>query len=384
MNMEKNTEEKKTAFLNRGSGAEAHGEYDIVLRGITHFFGSNEVLKDVSLSIRRGEFFGILGPSGSGKTTTMRIIGGFVIPTAGEVYLQKELMGRTPAYSRNTTMVFQHLALFPHMKVFDNLAYGLKIRRVTKSEIKTRVKKVLEVVHLEGFEDRYPKQLSGGQQQRVALARALIVEPSVVLFDEPLGSLDLKLRREMQIEIKNIQRRLGTTFIYVTHDQQEALNMCDRIAILNEGRIEQIGTAEEIYERPHTRFVADFIGDINFLDGTIAARDGKRATIESNGITFKAEAEENMQTGTPITLCIRPERILMGDSARGCDTIHSGRIINIVYSGAVRRCIVQLPNSSILKVDLDAKVTADYRVGNETNVGWHTGDEVLLSSSGPE
>jgi spermidine/putrescine transport system ATP-binding protein len=188
----------------------------------------------------------------------------------------------------------------------------------------------------------------------------------------------------MQIEIKNIQRRLGTTFIYVTHDQQEALNMCDRIAILNEGRIEQIGTAEEIYERPHTRFVADFIGDINFLDGKIAARDGKHATIESNGITFKAEAEENMQTGTPITLCIRPERILMGDSAGGCDTIHSGRIINIVYSGAVRRCIVQLPNSSILKVDLDAKVTADYRVGDETNVGWHTGDEVLLSSSGPE
>jgi spermidine/putrescine transport system ATP-binding protein len=363
-----------------GVGIETGGPYDVVLRNITHSFGSNTVLKDISLAIRRREFFGILGPSGSGKTTTMRIIGGFVIPTAGEVYLQNELMGSSPPYSRNTTMVFQHLALFPHMKVFDNLAYGLKVRRVKKEEIKIRVKKVLEVVHLEGFGNRYPKQLSGGQQQRVALARALIVEPSVVLFDEPLGSLDLKLRREMQIEIKNIQRRLGTTFIYVTHDQQEALNMCDRIAILNEGRIEQIGTAEEIYERPKTRFVADFIGDINFMDGKVSTIEGKKLTVESDGLSLKAVTESVVQAGSFVTLCIRPERILMGDDTRKCDTVISGKITNIVYTGAIRRCIVKLTNGSMIKVDLDAKVTADFRVDDETNIGWFNGDEVLLSN----
>jgi spermidine/putrescine transport system ATP-binding protein len=376
-----NTENNPTIDGNGGTTNRTswEGEHDVVLSGITHYFGSNRVLDNVSLSIRKGEFFGILGPSGSGKTTTMRIIGGFIIPAAGDVYLQNELMGRKPAYSRNTTMVFQHLALFPHMNVFNNLAYGLKIRRVARDEIQARVKKVLGVVHLEGFEDRYPKKLSGGQQQRVALARALIVEPSVVLFDEPLGSLDLKLRREMQIEIKNIQRRLGTTFIYVTHDQQEALNMCDRIAILNEGRIEQIGTAEEIYERPRTRFVADFIGDINFLDGMIVALDGNTVTVDSHGISLKAEARGELQTGNSVALCIRPERIMIGKNAESCHTSHPARIMNMIYSGAVRRCIVRLPNDALIKVDLDAKSTAGVSVGDETKVGWYRGDEVLLA-----
>jgi spermidine/putrescine transport system ATP-binding protein len=360
------------------------GRYDVVLCNISHFFGRNQVLNDISLSIRKGEFFGVLGPSGSGKTTTMRIIGGFVIPTAGEVYLENERMGRRPAYRRNTTMVFQHLALFPHMTVFANLAYGLKIRRVFKEEIEARVNRVLEVVHLEGFEDRYPRQLSGGQQQRVALARALILEPSVVLFDEPLGSLDLKLRREMQIEIKNIQRRLGTTFIYVTHDQQEALNMCDRIAIINEGRIEQVGTAEEIYERPQTRFVADFIGDTNFMKGKVVERRGTIATIESDGLHFRAEDKQQFHAGDSVLLCIRPERIQLGQSTKGYDTVHPARITDLIYSGAVRRCMVQLSNGSRLKADLDAKETEDVRVGDETMVGWYARDGALLAEGDPE
>lgn len=355
------------------------GGYDVVLRNISHFFGRNQVLREVSLSVRRREFFGILGPSGSGKTTTMRIIGGFIIPTAGEVLLQNEPMGRRPAYRRNTTMVFQHLALFPHMTVFDNLGYGLKLRRVSKAEIEARVARALGVVHLVGLEERYPKHLSGGQQQRVALARALIVEPSVVLFDEPLGSLDLKLRREMQIEIKNIQRRLGTTFIYVTHDQQEALNMCDRIAIMNEGKIEQVGTAEAIYERPRTRFVADFIGDTNFLDGWVVAKDNMTATIESNGLSFRAGGAGEFHVGGPVALCIRPERIMIGESARGCDTLHPARIIDLIYSGAMRRCMVELSNKVRLKADLDAKATADFRVGDETSVGWYAKDGALLA-----
>jgi len=355
-------------------------QYDCMLRSISHYFGPNQVLHDVSLSIHKGEFFGILGPSGSGKTTTMRIIGGFIIPDAGEVYLQNELMGRRPAYRRNTTMVFQHLALFPHMTVFTNLAYGLKIRKLPAKEIKTRVAGALEVVHLKGLGKRYPKQLSGGQQQRVALARALILEPSVVLFDEPLGSLDLKLRRDMQIEIKNIQRRLGTTFIYVTHDQQEALNMCDRIAIMNEGKIEQIGTAEEIYERPRTRFIADFIGDTNFLDGKVCAHKGNTSTIEANGLVFHAKDESRFEVGEAVTLCTRPERILIGESASECDTLHPAHIVNLIYSGPIRRCIVALPNGVQLKADLDAKATADFRVGDETQIGWLVKDASLLAS----
>jgi len=352
---------------------------DCVLSNISHFFGNNKVLHDISLTIKKGEFFGILGPSGSGKTTTMRVISGFLIPDKGDVYLQNELMGRRPAYRRNTTMVFQHLALFPHMTVFKNLAYGLKIRKLPIKEIESKVAKVLEVVHLEGLEKRYPKQLSGGQQQRVALARALIMEPAVVLFDEPLGSLDLKLRREMQIEIKNIQRRLGTTFIYVTHDQQEALNMCDRIAIMNAGKVEQIGTAEEIYDRPRTRFIADFIGDMNFFDGRIETCKENVSTVVADGLLFHAKSEDRFEVDNAVTLCIRPERVWIGESADECDTQFPALIKNLIYSGSVRRCIIELSNGIQLKADLDAKATADFRVGDQTRIGWFVKDASLLA-----
>jgi len=354
--------------------------YDCVLRNISHHFGPNQVLHDVSFSIQKGEFFGILGPSGSGKTTTMRIIGGFIIPDVGEVYLQNELMGRRPAYRRNTTMVFQHLALFPHMTVSANLAYGLKIRKLPAKKIKSRVANALEVVHLNGLDERYPKHLSGGQQQRVALARALILEPSVVLFDEPLGSLDLKLRREMQLEIKSIQRRLGTTFIYVTHDQQEALNLCDRIAIMNQGKIEQIGTAEEIYEQPRTRFIADFIGDTNFIDGKICMHEESVSTIEADTLICHAKQTDRFDLGEAVTLCIRPERILLGASSDECDPQHPALIINLIYSGPVRRCIVELPNRVRLKADLDAKTSTDFRLGDETQMGWFAKDATLLAT----
>ena len=358
-------------------------QYDCVLHNISHYFGRNQVLHNVSLSIKKGEFFGILGPSGSGKTTTMRIIGGFIVPYVGDVYLQSELMGRRPAYYRNTTMVFQHLALFPHMTVFANLAYGLKIRKLSVKEIKARVAEALEVVHLGGLGKRYPKQLSGGQQQRVALARALILEPGVVLFDEPLGSLDLKLRREMQIEIKNIQNRQGTTFIYVTHDQQEALNMCDRIAIINKGKIEQVGTAEEIYEHPRTKFVADFIGDTNFFDGKIYSRKENILTIEANRLIFHTKDENRFEVGDEVSLSIRPERITIGENTSKCDTLYSAHIINLIYSGPIRRCIVELSNGVRLKADLDAKATADFRVGDETQIGWFIKDTALLATENP-
>ena len=350
----------------------------VMLREVSHFFGENQVLKDVTLRIKRSEFFGFLGPSGSGKTTILRTIGGFVIPTIGEVCIDGKPMGRQPPYRRNTTMVFQHLALFPHMTVFNNLSYGLKIRRTSRTDIKLKVARALETVQLAGFANRYPRELSGGQQQRVALARALILEPSVVLFDEPLGSLDLKLRREMQIEIKALQQQLKKTFIYVTHDQQEALAMCDRIAIVNAGQIEQIGTAEEIYERPRTRFVADFIGDTNFLDGKIIAKDGSQATIESDGIRIIARDEERFGLGEVVGLCIRPERVVAGQSAADCEVHFEGRLLQMIYAGGMRRCIMQMGQKAVFKADLDARVTADLKIGDPIEVGWDIEDAYLV------
>jgi len=361
------------------SPSAALGDCDVVLQDVSHFYGRNQVLRDVSLSICKGEFFGILGPSGSGKTTTLRTIGGFIIPTSGDIYIQGELMGRRPPYRRNTSMVFQHLALFPHMTVFDNLAYGLKLRHVPSGEIQRKISGVLDVVHLLGLEKRHPKQLSGGQQQRVALARALILEPAVVLFDEPLGSLDLKLRREMEIEVKNIQRRLGKTFVYVTHDQQEALIMCDRIAIMCDGRVVQIGTAEEIYERPASRFVADFIGDTNLLDGQVVAKDGVTATVECGGLQMRAMDGEWFQVGDLVAVSIRPERIVVGPGAVGCGQAFAAQILETIYTGAIRRCLLQLPNGARLKVDADAKVASELHSGDEVGVGWAAQDAYVLS-----
>jgi ABC-type Fe3+/spermidine/putrescine transport system ATPase subunit len=377
--MDGTTVDVMTGKTQVAEGAEQSEAYDVVLRGISHFFGRNQVLDDVNLAVGRGQFFGILGPSGSGKTTTLRIIGGFVIPTAGDVYIQNERMGNRPPYRRNTTMVFQHLALFPHMTVFNNLAYGLKLHHVPRDQIKTRVTRALEVVHLAGFEARWPKQLSGGQQQRVALARALVLEPSVVLFDEPLGSLDLKLRREMQIELKTIQRRLGTTFVYVTHDQQEAIAMCDQIAVMNEGQVVQVGSAEEIYAQPRTRFIAEFIGDINFLDGQVLACDGRVTTIESAGLSFKGQDDGRFQAGDSVTLCVRPERLTVGHDAGSCDVVYPAEIADLTYAGPVRRCLFILPNGARLKADLDAILTAPLQVGDQVNIGWNLQDGYVVA-----
>lgn len=348
--------------------------YDVEVHNLVHFYGSTKVLDDVSLAIRKGEFFSILGPSGSGKTTTLRIIGGFVTPTEGSVSIQNEAVTEQPPYRRNTTMVFQHLALFPHMTVFNNLAYGLKIRRRPKAEIEERVKKTLQLVKLAGFERRYPRQLSGGQQQRVALARSIILEPSVVLFDEPLGSLDLKLRREMQVELKNLQKVVGTTFIYVTHDQEEALTMSDRIAVMNEGRVEQIGTAEEVYERPRTRFVADFIGDTNLLEGTVKAMNGNVVTVEVGDLTLKARAETQLDTGAPVAVSIRPERINLSDRESPAEHCFRGEVLDIIYTGSRRRSMVRLDNGHELNVDTPSTASAELAIGDAVWIDWSNQD----------
>lgn len=355
------------------------GEYDVVLKKVSHCFGSQQVLKDVSLAVIRGEFFGILGPSGSGKTTTLRIIGGFTIPSSGQVYLQNELMGRRPPYRRNVTTVFQNLALFPHMTVYGNLAYGLKRRGLSGKIIREKVFHALDMVRLEGLENRYPKKLSGGQQQRVALARALILEPAVVLFDEPLGALDLKLRREMQIELKRIQRRLGITFIYVTHDQQEALNMCDRIAVMNDRVIEQIGTTVQIYEQPCNRFVADFIGDTNFLEGYVLNSTPPLTTVDCSGLTCIVGADTALQPGEMIAMSIRPERIRIYPGKDMGPNVYKARVADNIYAGASRRCILELPGDIRIKADVDARMASDLTIDRRVTVGWAPEDAYVIT-----
>src|SRR3954462_234320 len=248
---------------------EASSRAGIALEGISKRFGKHEAVRDVSLSIREGEFFSLLGPSGCGKTTTLRMIAGFEVPDTRPIYLQGEDVASLFSNRRPVNMVFQQYALFPHMSIYDNVAFGPKVKKVPRSEHAGRIKEMLRIVELEGLEKRKPRQLSGGQQQRVALARALVNSPAALLLDEPLGALDVKLRKQMQLELKAIQNDVGTTFVYVTHDQEEALAMSDRIAVMNGGQVEQIGSPREIYTRPQSAFVADFIGSLNVLELTV-------------------------------------------------------------------------------------------------------------------
>jgi len=266
-------------------------------------------VKDVSLDIRPGSFVTLLGPSGCGKTTTLRMIAGFESPDDGEIYLGDEPINALTPNKRDTAMVFQSYALFPHYNVFDNVAYGLRLRKLPKAEIEQRVRDILRLVEMEGMETRMTNQLSGGQQQRIALARALVVEPGVLLFDEPLSNLDAKLRVSMRTEIRRIQQTLGITAIYVTHDQSEAMSISDTIIIMNKGEIAQMGNPMNIYYHPDSEFVADFIGEANFLQGTVVAMEGKLCRVRINGREALVETEKSMASGQPCEVVLRPEAI---------------------------------------------------------------------------
>ena len=270
-------------------------------------------VKDTSLNIEPGSFVTLLGPSGCGKTTTLRMIAGFESPDEGEIYLGDEPINELTPNKRDTAMVFQSYALLPHYNVFDNVAYGLKLRKVPKEEIKERVMRILDLVELTGMEGRMTNQLSGGQQQRVALARALVIEPSVLLFDEPLSNLDAKLRVTMRTEIRRIQQEVGITAIYVTHDQSEAMALSDKIIIMSKGVVAQMGTPQEIYYHPVNEFVADFIGEANFLKGKMTGRDGAFATLDIEGNPLKVEGNDKMEKGNEYTLVLRPEAATLAD-----------------------------------------------------------------------
>lgn len=348
------------------------------LQNVFKLFGSVKAVDDVSLNIEHGEFLTLLGPSGSGKTTTLNMIAGFEIPTSGDILLEKEDITTVAPNRRGIGMVFQNYALFPHMTVYENIAFPLKMRKVASDKIRTRTAEALELVKLPGFETRYPNQLSGGQQQRIALARALVFQPKILLMDEPLGALDKKLRDHMRLEIKHLQESLNITVIYVTHDQEEALTMSDRIAIMNNGRIVQLDTPVELYESPVNLFVADFIGESNFMQGRVAETNGDSAAIETEeGLKFWVRRPTRMETGEEISVAIRPEKIqVLASRQEGPEEIvnrFSGRIEEIVYLGEAKIYRVNLaPN-----IVIDAKVQSGpgaqkYEVGDQIVVGWQT------------
>lgn len=283
----------------------------VSIMNVEKMYGENHVVKNMNMNIEEGEFLTLLGPSGCGKTTTLRMISGFELPTSGMIKVQGENVEKKEPYQRDVNTVFQNYALFPNMNVYDNVAYGLKVKKVPKAEIKERVTEVLKMIQLEGFEKRRITQMSGGQKQRVAIARAIINRPKVLLLDEPLGALDLKLRKQMQIELKRLQKKLGITFIYVTHDQEEALTMSDRIAIINEGRIEQLDTPIEIYEHPKTKFVANFIGETNLLDAVVLEVKGDKAVIgtEVGRAEVLINSDDDYSVNDGLSVSVRPEHM---------------------------------------------------------------------------
>ena len=315
---------------------------------------------DTSLNIEPGSFVTLLGPSGCGKTTTLRMIAGFESPDEGEIYLGEEPINELTPNKRDTAMVFQSYALLPHYNVFDNVAYGLKLRKVPKEEIKERVMKILDLVELTGMEGRMTNQLSGGQQQRVALARALVIEPSVLLFDEPLSNLDAKLRVSMRTEIRRIQQEVGITAIYVTHDQSEAMALSDQIIIMNKGVVAQVGTPQEIYYHPNSEFVADFIGEANFLRGTLKSVDGAQAVMNIEGTELRVAATDGLEAGKDYTLVLRPEAATLADEGGlPCKVMLS------CFMGSYQNYHVMVGNTLVKLTENNPKNKRIYAVGEE-------------------
>jgi spermidine/putrescine transport system ATP-binding protein len=353
----------------------------VKIENVNKKYGENHVVRDLSIEIKKGEFLTMLGPSGCGKTTTLRMIAGFETPTNGNIYIEGKEIQNTEPFDREVNTVFQNYALFPHMTIYDNLAFGLTVKKVNKSEIKERVTEILELVQLVGFENRKPDQLSGGQKQRVAIGRALINKPKVLLLDEPLGALDMKLRKQMQFELKRLQKKLGITFVYVTHDQEEALTMSDRIAIMYGGDLEQIGTPKEIYERPKSKFVADFIGESNIFYG-VASREGNdvlKVKLESGEVLA---VDSQIKDNEIIYVLVRPENIKLSTAlVDGFSLV--GKVKEHVYIGNVNKTIIMLPTGMEVKMNTNPKIEL-LPIGSEICVYWDKEDAVVIKSENQE
>lgn len=353
---------------------------DVDVKNVTKYFGDILAVDNISLAIEKGEFFSLLGPSGCGKTTILRMISGFEKPSKGEVYIGGESMTDRPPFKRPTNLVFQNLSLFPHMSVFKNIGFGLEMKGFSKDRIKKEANDMLDLIELSGFGDRKINQLSGGQQQRVAIARALINHPTVLLLDEPLGALDLKLRNQMQLELKRIQREVGTTFIYVTHDQGEALTMSNRIAVINNGIVEQIGESDDIYENPETIFVANFIGETNLIEGMVSSLEESRSVVTYKDLPIYANLRENLNMGDKVFISIRPEKIMISEDLSGIENIYSGIVEEAVYHGELTIYTVFIQNRLHLTIKVqNDDIKKSYPQGARVQIGWGIDRGVLIT-----
>lgn len=403
--------------MTQGTRTEKSGTTAVALAQVTKMFGDFTAVDNIDMTIHDGEFFSMLGPSGCGKTTTLRMIAGFEQPTMGAIQIHGQQVAGIPPYKRPVNTVFQNYALFPHMTVFQNVAFGLEMKKVPKAELERRVGEVLELVQLPHLRERRPKQLSGGQQQRVALARALVNRPEVLLLDEPLGALDLKLRKAMQLELKQIQSEVGITFIYVTHDQEEALTMSDRIAVMDAGVVQQVGAPRDIYEHPNNRFVADFIGETNFVTGRVAELGGFTQVFLGDLPVLGSANGRDLSVGQEITLAIRPEKInlypqgevdvmkaglemeevasLFGGeipqtkvdmrqylATERNNVVLDGRVEEAIYIGTDTRYRVALENQASLVVrvqNFGSRYDQTFTVGNHVYVHWAAENAQILT-----
>ena len=358
----------------------------VQISGISKQFGAHTALHGIDMSIKSGEFVSLLGPSGCGKTTLLRIISGFEEATSGTVQIHGMDVTNTPPHLRNTNIVFQRGALFPHMNVAENIGYSLKLRKLSRAQIASRVEEMLVLVKLEGLASRGPSELSGGQVQRVALARALASEPSVLLLDEPLSALDLKLRQHMQLELRTIQRQLGATFIYVTHDQTEALVMSDRIAVMNEGRIVQVGSPREIYANPATEFASDFIGETNLFQGIVEQIDDGLVHVKMGTGRMFVGRGADLNIGQAATLSVRPESIRVNASAASDDSKSrlSGSILDVIFLGSRTRLQIEIAGGKVVLADLDDEDSIELSIGSKVELSWqsHQANVWQLESGG--
>jgi spermidine/putrescine transport system ATP-binding protein len=355
------------------------GDIAVAVRGVSKRFGTTMALDNVSLDVRKGEFISLLGSSGCGKTTLLRIIGGFEIPSSGDIALGGRSVLHDPPFRRPTNMIFQHLALFPHLTVAQNISFGLKVKKLQNSEIARRVDSALALVNLSGYGERQIDQLSGGQQQRVAIARALVNEPEVLLLDEPLGALDLKLRMQMHEELKRIHRETGSTFIFVTHDQGEAIVLSDRIAIMDGGKIVQLGTPQDIYERPQTPFVAQFIGHANLIEGAIEKRngDGSYSVVSLGGRHFGGVSPVQLEVGAKALVFLRYEKI--GLSPEQSANSAGAAVVDKTYLGPAIRISICLDDGSSLVAEVaNTDFTNSLRIGDRVGMQWETDSAVII------
>jgi spermidine/putrescine ABC transporter ATP-binding subunit len=361
----------------------------IAIKNVSKSFGGIKAVRDISFQIGSGEFFSLLGPSGCGKTTLLRMLAGFEMPTAGDILIDGQRMSTVPANRRPTNMVFQNYAIFPHLDVERNIAYGLRNQRLDRQEIGARVQEALRLIKLTGYGSRRANQLSGGERQRVALARALVCKPKVLLLDEPLGALDKKLREEMQLELRQLQRSVGITFIFVTHDQEEALTMSDRIAVMSKGRILQIDTAERLYEVPRCREVAGFIGTMNFIDGSLIGANGDMGVVDAGAVgqlLARFGDGERLPMGR-VTLAVRPEKLRISDSPFDANAFNSirGRLVNRAYLGDRSHYYVEVANLerplAVAAQNVERDLHGGQMVGKEVWIGWRAEAGILLGET---